>query len=211
MYTPKRKIDQANLLRCPLCNTHTATITTIPSGGSKKHIIPTLNCHYPSGEAPRNGNPGYYCESCFQKLNSAPEEAAAPPAATEPADLSMIDTIDEVGASFVIWPKIYCRKHDKKLMLYLNTEDKHTLAISENNREQDMTDYQRKILQTFLRVLKEETTVPFTGSYDTHSESKNRLSYGLDLYSTTHESVGGQEVPENGVYLAWGNKLFQIE
>lgn len=130
---------------------------------------------------------------------------------TAPYDISVIDTVDDAGGSLILWTKLYRRKADGKPMLYVNSERRVSIAISEGEDTAKWSYAQRKLLKQFLTVLDEEESIPFTGAYDRHPGEKSRLAHGIALYVTgdTRE-VGGQPVPEDGAYLVRKGKLFAL-
>lgn len=199
-----------DMIRCPACNTQTAARIAAAYGQPAK-IIPLLCCHHPPQEIPKNSDSeeGFFCETCFHSLSN-PRCISEPTVPTEPADLSFIDTLDDRGASVVIWPKPYQRKHDGQYILYLNSEARCSLPISESSHIRERTPYQEILLAAFLAVLNEEPTVHFTGSYENHRGPKNHLAFGIDILVSNKRTIGGQAVPRDGTYIAWNEKLFRI-
>ena len=129
---------------------------------------------------------------------------------SSPLDIGVIDTVDINDASMNIWVCPY-RKRSGKLMLYINSDRRCRLGISEPKNTRPLSNQSEEILlKAFMNVLMEEPCVPFTGSYSIHNEDKNHLAYGLDIYATNHNIIGGIPVARNGVYLSFENKLFYI-
>lgn len=127
-----------------------------------------------------------------------------------PTDLSFIDTTDHHGAALVVWAKPYCRRADGKWMLYLTSERRHSVAISEKSDKTQLSEAQQHLLQKWLDFLDDEESIPFIGNYHAHDGPKNHLAYGIDLYVSTAQCVGTQSVPEDGIYIVRDGKLFAL-
>lgn len=128
----------------------------------------------------------------------------------EVTDVGIIDGEDLHGAAVVLWTKPYQRKGDGKWMLYINSERRHSVPISEKVDEARLTEAQRHLIQNWLHILAETETIPFTGNYEAHDGPKNHLAYGIDIYLTENLTVGGQKVPENDVFIVKDGKLFAV-
>lgn len=122
-------------------------------------------------------------------------------------DIGVVDTVDGSSATN-IWLRPYRRKSGK-WMIYLNNDRQCNIGISEVCRLEQLSRNERKMILLWLTYLDENETVPFTGSYQAHTEGKSHLAFGIDLYITATGSVGGQKVTQNGCYLVRNKKLFK--
>lgn len=105
------------------------------------------------------------------------------------------------------------KKKNGDWMIYINRYNPSnvvSLGIADRVYTSKLTEGQSKLLNLFLKAIKQTEALCDFDMKQEHSEIKSRLDFDINMYITDVAKVGSVNVGEDGLYLAKENKLYDV-